>query len=84
MANGSSGASPAGAQPDVAPADDACCGLLTWASFLYIGIRSRKRAWLDAAAGYGLATIVYVAIVSTAPENAPTAMVDTRGEAPPG
>lgn len=56
----------------------ACCGLLTWASFLYIGIRSRKRAWLGAAAGYGLATIVYVAIVSTAPENA-DGTVDTSG-----
>ena len=56
----------------------ACCGLLTWASFLYIGIRSRRRSWLAAAAGYGVATIIYLAIVNSTPEAA-DGTADTSG-----
>src|SRR5690606_21976205 len=55
-----------------------CCGLLTWASFLYIGIRGRRRAWLGAAAAYGVATIAYLAIVGSAPETA-DGTADTSG-----
>jgi hypothetical protein len=29
-----------------------CLGLLTWLSFLYIGLRARRRVWLLSAAGY--------------------------------
>src|SRR6187402_1498601 len=48
----------------------ACCGLLTWASFLYVGIRARQRTWLAAAGVYGVLTIVYVTILSSAPKAA--------------
>ena len=56
----------------------ACCGLLTWASFLYVGVRARRRAWLAASAGYGVATVVYLTIVQTAPESA-DGTADTSG-----
>lgn len=56
----------------------ACCGLLTWASFLYIGIRAKRPAWLAAAAGYGVATMAYVAVVNSAPRAA-DGTVDTSG-----
>ncbi len=56
----------------------ACCGLLTWASFLYIGIRSRRSTWLAAATAYGLATLAYLAVVGSAPRAA-DGTVDTSG-----
>jgi hypothetical protein len=47
-----------------------CCGLLTWASFLYIGVRAKRRSWLAAAALYGAVFVVYLVVVGTAPEGA--------------
>jgi hypothetical protein len=42
-------------------------GLLTWAAFLYIGLRTHHRPWLVASALYGTAAISVVAIISSSP-----------------
>jgi len=41
-----------------------CAGTLVWASFLYIGIRARRREWLLAAAGYAGAIVVVIIAMS--------------------
>ena len=48
----------------------ACCGLLTWTSFLYIGVKAKRPSWLAAAGFYGVVFILYVVLVQTAPEAA--------------
>jgi hypothetical protein len=40
-------------------------GFLTWTSFLYIGIRHRRRAWLIAAAVYGALTVLCGVLLMT-------------------
>lgn len=40
-------------------------GFLTWGAFLYIGVRHRHRAWLIAAAAYGVLTVAVVALILT-------------------
>ncbi|WP_433136080.1 serine/threonine-protein kinase [Actinomadura nitritigenes] len=47
----------------VAPA--LALGFLTWGSFLYIGVRHRHRAWLIAAAVYGVLTVAVGALILT-------------------
>jgi hypothetical protein len=43
-----------------------CAGIFVWASFLYIGIRARRREWLLAAAGYaGAIVVVFIAMSFT-------------------
>lgn len=43
-----------------------CAGIFVWASFLYIGIRARRREWLLAAAGYaGAIVVVFIAMSLT-------------------
>lgn len=37
-----------------------CCGMATWASFLYIGMKTRTRAWLVAA---GVYTVLLVGVI---------------------
>jgi DNA uptake protein ComE-like DNA-binding protein len=41
-----------------------CAGIFVWASFLYIGIRARRREWLLAAAGYAGAIVVVIIAMS--------------------
>ena len=48
----------------------ACCGVLTWASFLYIGVKAKRPSWLAAAAFYGVAFILYFVLVGTSPKAA--------------
>jgi len=48
-----------------------CCGVMTWASFLYIGVTAKRPAWLAAAAGYGVAFVAYFVLVGSAPKAAP-------------
>ncbi|HKY16543.1 MAG TPA: hypothetical protein VJM33_16570 [Microthrixaceae bacterium] len=48
----------------------ACCGLLTWTSFLYIGVKAKRPSWLAAAAFYGVVFVLYAVLVGTAPEAA--------------
>jgi hypothetical protein len=55
-----------------------CCGTLTWASFLYVGIKTKRRSWLIAAACYGVAFVLYLALQSTAP-TAADGTTDTSG-----
>jgi len=47
-----------------------CCGVLTWASFLYVGVRAKQRAWLYAAAVYGAVSVAYFVLVDMAPKAA--------------
>lgn len=49
----------------------ACCGLLTWVSFLYIGIAAKKRAWLVSSAAYGVAAVAFFVLLGTAPSGPP-------------
>lgn len=55
-----------------------CCGVLTWTSFLYIGIRAKRPSWLAAAGFYGLAFVLYYILVSAAP-TATDGSPDTSG-----
>ncbi|MCU0267317.1 MAG: hypothetical protein MUF83_01585 [Acidimicrobiales bacterium] len=47
-----------------------CCGVLTWASFLYVGIKAKRPSWLAAAAFYGVVFVLYFVLADTAPEAA--------------
>jgi hypothetical protein len=40
-------------------------GFATWASFLYIGLKAKNRAWLVAAGLYGVAAVVTITLIST-------------------
>ena len=42
-------------------------GVLTWASFLYIGFSAKSRVWLGAAAAYGVMIVAALMLVSDAP-----------------
>lgn len=48
-------------------------GFGTSAAFFYIGLHTKRRSWIWAAAAYGMATIVLIALISTLPK-------DTAGE----
>lgn len=43
-------------------------GFLTWASFLYVGISAKRRAWLIASAGYALALVATIVLLEMTPE----------------
>src|SRR4051812_20062687 len=43
-------------------------GILTWISFLYIGVRARRRRWLRHAAVYGAAAVTAVVVSNKGPE----------------
>lgn len=45
------------------------CGFVTWASFLYIGIRARHRPWIMAAALYAIAAVFILAVIQTSKDN---------------
>lgn len=49
----------------------ACCGAMTWVSFLYIGVNAKRRSWLAAAAAYGVASVIPIALFASAPTTAP-------------
>jgi len=57
-----------------------CCGVLTWASFLYVGVRAKRPAWLAAAAAYGVATATYFVLVDTAPRAADGTSITPGGQ----
>lgn len=41
-----------------------CCGFLTCGSFLYIGVRAKRRSWLIAAALYGVGAAIAIALTA--------------------
>jgi hypothetical protein len=41
-----------------------CCGFLTWGSFLYIGVRAKRRSWLVAAGLYAVGLAIGAALLS--------------------
>lgn len=54
----------------------ACCGFLTWASFLYVGMSAKRRPWLIASAAYGVAVVAAFVLTSAAPD-VPDADIDS-------
>lgn len=51
-------------------------GLFSWTSFAYIGLRTRNRRWLVAAAIYALPTVVFWAVPQTLGPNQPNPRFD--------
>jgi DNA uptake protein ComE-like DNA-binding protein len=48
-------------------------GFTTWAAFLYVGIRARRRSWLAWAAVYGTLLVLWPVLDSSAPHNSAAA-----------
>lgn len=44
-------------------------GFTTWAAFLYVGIRARRRSWLAWAAVYGILLVLWPVLDTSAPYN---------------
>jgi len=54
-------------------------GLLTWAGFAYVGLRSRERIWLAWAAGYLALAVVSLTVVDVSPEDSWQQLVGSFG-----
>lgn len=52
-------------------------GFTTWAGFLYIGTRARRRRWLVAAAVYGVAAVALFELAASSPMDAHAKYVDS-------
>lgn len=57
-----------------------CCGLLTWTSFLYIGVRTRRRVWIISAAVYFAAAVGMIVLMAL---SGPTDDELATGKTPP-
>jgi hypothetical protein len=51
-------------------------GFTTWAGFLYVGLRARRRSWLLASGAYGAAALAMLLLVAFSPTDAQGEYID--------